>query len=115
MNTAADIATIVAGGLAVYSAVARVLTRARRRAAYEFLNRTETQLVALIAGAFGACLAAILLGILQHSADLAAQSAELSAFNRAAAVVEAAGGTIMGRLGAILSLLAHLAARWGVT
>ena len=78
LSNAANVATIAGTGLAVWAALARVLTRARRRRVSDFLSRGEN----------GSLLR-------EHSADLAA-------FNHAAQVVEQAGGSIMTLLQRIL-------------
>lgn len=102
MSELANIATIIGTGIAVWGSLSRILTRARRRQIVETLTKGESQLLALIGGAFAAALATILVLVVQHTQDLAS-------FNQAAHSVELYGA---GLTAALRELFEHLGLHW---
>lgn len=109
LGQAANIATIIGTGIAVWAALSRVLTRARRRQVVETLTKGEAQLLALLGAAFAATLALVLVLVVQHSADLAEQKAGVAAFTKAARSVEGYGVAITA---ALRVLFLHLGLHW---
>ena len=105
LSNAANVATIAGTGLAVWAALARVLTRARRRRVSDFLSRGDVQLIAIIGGGFAMAFTTIILLQLENGSLLREHSADLAAFNTAAMTVERTGANIIAMLRTILSEL----------
>ena len=103
--TLANLATIASTFIGIYAVVARGLTRMRGKRRDHWLSKGEAQVIALLVAANFATVVALVLISFDNHALIVQHAGDVSAFNKAAGVVEHTGSTISRLLSRILKLL----------